>query len=81
MLEQSGYQPRLNPANNPTMPAGWQHTNLFAHDGASDAVEADAMARLVPRFLELGVECQLVQRLANWSARFWPSHDWNVECS
>ncbi len=50
----------------------------FSDQGAGDAVEADALWRLVPRLHEIGLEPGLVQDLASWCTSVWPLADWQM---
>ena len=68
-LEVDSYQP--NPVPNATT-----DFNLFARDDYNDAVEADAMIRLLPRLLEAGIDPAIVSDLAIWSRQFWPLGNW-----
>lgn len=36
----------------------------------------DKMYYLIPRFAALGVDCELINRLVDWSAEAWPNYDW-----
>ena len=55
--------------------------NLFGETGASDAIEGDALFRLIPLFHAMGMDSSLVGQLANWCASVWPAADWQMRAS
>jgi hypothetical protein len=68
-LEVDTYVPRAEPYE-------VTQSKLFAPNGAGDAVEADAMFRLIPRLADIGTEPSAVNGLIDWSKQFWPLGDW-----
>ena len=68
-LEVDTYLPR-------TEPYEVTQSKLFAPNGASDAVEADALFRLIPRLADIGTEPSAVNGLIDWSKQFWPLGNW-----
>lgn len=36
----------------------------------------DKMYYLIPKFAELGVDCDVINQLVDWSAEAWPNYDW-----
>jgi len=54
---------------------------LFSVNGERDAVEADAMYRLIPRLNETGLEPSAVQALSDWCAEMWPLSDWQMRAT
>lgn len=54
---------------------------LFAQSGIRDAIDIDAMYRLIPRLHELGLEPSTVQGLVDWCAEMWPLADWQMRAT
>ena len=68
-LEVDTYLPRAEPYE-------IIQSKLFAPNGASDAVGADALFRLIPLLADIGTEPSAVNGLIDWSKQFWPLGDW-----
>lgn len=51
---------------------------IFSNQGAGDAIEADALYRMIPKLSEIGLEPSYVQELADWCASVWPLVDWSM---
>ena len=73
VLEYANYDPtgKENPGNG--------KNDLFAPGGGSDAVEAHAFWRMIPRFQEDGVDPHIVSELAKWADTMWTNPDTNWE--
>jgi hypothetical protein len=51
-----------------------------AGGGCSDiqnAVEADAIYTVIPKFQDIGVDCEVVEDLRTWAKEIWPKGDWD----
>ena len=71
LIESENYIPQLEPDE-------VTDHYLFSVNGERDAIEADAMYRLIPRLYETGIEPALVNELADWCASVWPLPDWQM---
>ena len=72
-LEYANYDPtgKENPGN--------ARNDLFAPGGGSDAIEAHAFWRMIPRFKEDGVDPHVVSEMAKWADKIWTNPDTNWE--
>ena len=54
---------------------------IFSNQGAGDAIEADALYRLIPLLHEIALEPSIVQDLAAWCGEVWPLGDWQMRAT
>ncbi|MFC2081025.1 hypothetical protein ACFLR8_02325 [Bacteroidota bacterium] len=71
VLEYANYDPtgKQNPGTK----------DLFAPGGGSDAIEAHAFWRMIPRFKADGIDPHIISELAKWSDKIWTNPNTNWE--
>ncbi|MFY0654944.1 MAG: T9SS type A sorting domain-containing protein [Cyclobacteriaceae bacterium] len=73
LLEPADYEPQTNPPGACLFP----NPSGNGCSNAQNTNEADAMYTVIPLFQQIGMDCDAVENLRQWSAEIWPLGDWD----